>query len=403
MNLSSQAQIDPEQYKIISTDRCDGRYISTRGFVQYLLRNSEVKLAFNPQFSVKEFQEWQDQVRVRMEELMQFPIVPPQPQPKLLSRAKRDGYTLEKWEIYPQPGSVVPFLMLIPDGISSKNPGAAVLCYPGSNRTKENLAGEEELIPGYSVERHHDKNRMAMFYAQQGIVAVAVDNPGIGELSDLEQYVLAPSYDRNTFSRYLLDMGWSYLGLSAFQGQQILKWMKSRDFIDNKRIALSGHSLGTEPVMALAVLDPDIRAIVINDFMCRLITRATVITKPNSQGLRPVANWLGHCVPGLWQWFDYPDIVASLAPRPLILTEGGAQTDLDLVKEAYKIMGVKDNITVYHYPKYSDPGARRDYECIPEGLDMEEYFKYVNVDAPNHYFKSEVAVPWLKNVLNDKQ
>jgi len=399
---NAHAQFDPEQYKIISTDRGDNRYISTRGAVQDMMRNVKPQLAFNPEFSRTEIEEWQIQVRNKMKELMRFPDVPPQPAPKLLSKVKRTGYTVEKWEIYPQPGSVVPFLMLVPDGVSAKKPAPAVLCFPGSNRTKENLAGEDELYPKYTIERHSDRNRMAMYYALQGIVAVAIDNPGIGETSDLEKYFLAPNYDRNTFSRYLLDVGWHYLGLSAFQGQQILNWMKTLDFINHERIALSGHSLGTEPVMVLSVLNPDIHSIVFNDFLCRIITRAIVTTKPDEKGLRPQANWLGHCVPGLWKWFDYPDILASLAPRPLIITEGGATNDLELVKKSYQIMRSKKNVTIKYYPKYSDPKVRRDYEEIPEGITADEYLDYANVDAPNHYFKAEVAVPWLKHNLNKK-
>ena len=135
--------------------------------------------------------------------------------------------------------------------------------------------------------------------------------------------------------------------------------------------------------------------------MCKLIKRATVLTKPTNTGLRPGTNWLGYCVPGMWEWFDYPDIIASLAPRPVIFTEGGAKTDLDLIKKAYKIMDAEDNIAVYYYPKYSDPKARRDYVNIPEGLDMEEYFQYANVDAPNHYFKADVAVPWLREMFKN--
>jgi len=37
---------------------------------------------------------------------------------------------------------------------------------------------------------------------------------------------------------------------------------------------------------------------------------------------------------------------------------------------------------------------------IPEGLDGEEYLEYSNVDAPNHYFKANLAVPWLTNILS---
>jgi len=391
-------KIDPEKYKIISTDRPDGRYVSTRGLVQYMLRNAKPELAFNPNFTPEEFKKWQNLVRARMQELMHFPVVPPQPPPKLLSKVKREGYTVEKWEIYPLPGGVVPFLMLVPDGVSAKKPAPAVLCFPGTTRTKENLAGEEELSPRFVVERHSEKNHMALFYVRQGIVAVAVENPGIGETGDLEKYG-GPKYDVGTFSRYLLDLGWSYLGLSSFQGQQILNWMKTHDFIDNKRIALSGHSLGTEPAMVLAVLNPDICAVVFNDYMCRLIKRATVLTKPADTGLRPVHNGLFHFPPDMWKWFDHPDIVASFAPRPVIITEGGAASDLDMIKKAYQIMGAKDNITIYHYPKYYDPISRRDYVEIPEGLTLEEYYEYANVDAPNHYFKANLAVPWLTNIL----
>ncbi len=240
---------------------------------------------------------------------------------------------------------------------------------------------------------------MALFYAKSGMVVVAVDNPGVAESSDLERFGRAPSYERDGFSRYLIDMGWHYLGLSAFQSTQILTWMKARPFIDRNRIALSGHSFGTEPLMAIGVLDPDIRAFVFNDFVCRTIKRATVLTKPSDAGVRPVVNLLPHCVPGLWEWFDYPDLLASLAPRPLILTEGGATRDLDLLKKAYQIMGAGDKISVYYYPKYSDPSMRRDYAEIPEDLDQNEWFQYVNVDHPNHYFKRDIAVPWLSGVF----
>jgi pimeloyl-ACP methyl ester carboxylesterase len=244
---------------------------------------------------------------------------------------------------------------------------------------------------------------MGMFYTQQGMVAVVVDNPGIGETSDLDQYANYRSYDRQTFSQYLNDMGWSYLGLSSFQGQQILDWMKTRDFINPAMIALSGHSLGTEQVMVLAVLNPDIAAVVFNDFLCNQINRLVAITKPDSLGKRPSFFSYQHHFKNELEWFDYPDLVASLAPRPLILSEGGAAADLDYVRRAYQIMDADSNIAIYHYPKYRDPRARKhDYEEIPEGLDLYEYFEYVNVDAENHYFKADIVVPWLTRVLQSE-
>lgn len=390
----------PEDHKIITSERSDGRYVSTRGFVQYLIRNQQPQLAFNPQFNLEEFLDWQNKVKDKMQELMKFPDVPSQPMPKLLSRIERDCYILEKWEFYPQPGSVVPFLMLIPNGITSENPVPVALCLPGSDSSKESLADEKELHLVFKRSKFHDENRMANFFVQQGIVAIAIDHPGIAETSDLEKYSGKRIYDRATFSRYLLDMDWHYMGLAAFQRHQLLKWIRTLDFIDPERIVISGHSLGTVTAMYLAVLNPDIYAVVYNQCITRLIDYAKVRTKPDSSGRRPNSSWLGHSVPGMWQWFDYPDILASLAPRHIIFSEGGTLTDIELIKRAYNIMNAQDNLAFYHYPKYKDPLNRKhDYEYIPEGLDHNEFWEYYNIDGHNHYFKADVVVPWLKTIL----
>lgn len=391
---------EPDDYKIITSDRADGRYVSTRGFVQYLIRNQQPQLAFDPQFSKQEFLEWQKKVREKMQELMKFPDVTPQPLPKFLSSVKREGYRVEKWEFYPQPGSVVPFLMLIPDGVSAENPAPVALCLPGSNHSKEQLAGEEELDPVFANSKFNDENKMAKFYAQEGIIAVAVDNPGIAETSDLEKYTGKIIYDRTTFTRYLIDMDWHYMGFSAFQSHQLLKWLRTLGLIDPERIVLSGHSLGTVAAMYLAVLNQDVYAVVYNQCITRLIDYAKVRTRPDSIGRRPESSWLGHSVPGMWKWFDYPDILASLSPRRVIFSEGATLSDIDLIKRAYHIMGADANLTVYHYPMYKDYRNRKhDYETIPEGLDHKEFWEYYNIDGPNHYFKADVVVPWLKDVL----
>lgn len=395
-------ELDIEAEKILSSGRSDGRHLSTRGFVQSLLRNARPQLAFNPEFTSEEFVCWQGRVRQKMAELLALPEVPPQPTPRRLWAEDRDGYVLEKWELYPEPGSVVPFLILVPEAAKQGHRVPAVMCFPGSSGTKENLAGEPPLHPSFETNgrshegwRHAERNQQALQFVKAGMVAVAVDHPGTGELSDLAKYRGTTMDDRSTIARYLIDLGRDYIALSVFQKMRILEWLRERPFVDPDRIAVSGHSLGTEPILAMAVLDPGISAIVWNDFLCPNIERARVSTKPDARGLRPPADWLGHCIPGLLQWFDYPDLVAAMAPRPLIMTEGGPTHTLDLVRRAYEVAGAPDRVTIHYYPKYADPAARRDGEPIPEGLDQTEWFEYANVDAPRHYFKGYLAVPWL--------
>ncbi|MFG0262761.1 MAG: alpha/beta hydrolase family protein [Novipirellula sp. JB048] len=395
-------KLDIDKERVIQSERPDGRHVSTRGFQQHLLRNAKPKLAFNPEFTPEEFEQWQSQVRAKLRELMNFPEPVPQPPPRKLWTRQRQGYVLEKWELYPEPGSVVPFLVLVPENATAQTPAPAIMCLPGSSGTKENLAGEPPLVKAFEPDdRNHDgwlhaeRNQQAVQFARAGFVAVAVDHPGTGELSDLAMHRGTTMDDRNTLSRYLIDMGRNYIALSVFQKRQILTWLRSQPHVDRQRVSVSGHSLGTEPLLVLAVLDPQLQGIVWNDYLAATIQRAKVSTMPNQRGLRPAANWLGHCIPGLWQWFDYPDLVAALAPRPLIVTEGGPTHSLDLVRQAYQIVGAAENVSIHYYPQYQDPADRRDGKPIPEGLSATEWLDHANVNAAHHYFKGYLAVPWL--------
>ena len=57
----------------ITTNRQDGRFLSTRGTVQYMLKSVQPAYAFNPSFTPAEFKKWQSGLRDTMKELMRFP------------------------------------------------------------------------------------------------------------------------------------------------------------------------------------------------------------------------------------------------------------------------------------------------------------------------------------------
>lgn len=331
-----------------------------------------------------------------MEALMHHPDSPSAPA-KLIKRVRRENYTLEKWESYPLDSTVVPFLVLIPDNIDKDKPVPAVLCIPGFGQTKELLAGEK---PGnFSLNEEFDstnaKNCMALDYVKEGLVAVAVDNPSCGELSD------DGHFDYLESSRFLLECNWSYLGLSSWQDRVILNWMKEQPYINPDKIIVSGFSLGTEPLMVLGLLDDSIYAFVYNDFLCRTRERALVMDKLTENNTRPFPNSIEHLIPGFLMEFDFPDIVAALAPRPVICTEGGLDRDFAIIATAYDIAGQPNNFEWHHYPKYSDPASRQQIEVLPSGIDRDTYFRLVNVDPPSHYFKKELVMPWIHRILSN--
>ena len=394
---------NPEQHAVISTDRPDGRYVATRGIVQEMLRKKPL-LSFDPSFTPQKFAAWKETVKAMLrKEVLAFPDLPPAPPAKRLSAEKRDGYTLEKWEHYPMPGAVVPFLMLVPDGVTEKTPAPAVLCLPGTNRTKESLAGEPERHPFFAVPRFEKENGMALQYAKAGIVAVAVDNPGFGELSDLEvasgQRYLSHN-EVQTFGHHLFNLGWSYMGYAAYVADRLLVCMRHDARIDRRRLATSGHSLGAWLAGYLAVLNDDLAAAVMNQGIYSWREAAKTMTRPAKNGRRPQTLGALFFIPGLYRFFDHPDIQAALAPRPALYSEGLPERDLQTIyRPAYAISGAPENLTVVQFEKYRNPSSRHNGD-VPEGIgSLDELWRYYSNDAPQHYFKGEAAVPWLKNVL----
>lgn len=386
-----------QEQAIIQSTRQDGRFLSSYGVVRSMLSHVKPECAFQPEMTSGEFRKWQDEVRKSMQEIMKFPEIKEMPAPQRIGSEQRDGYRLEKWEFYPLPECVSTFLVLIPDSL--QQPVPAVLCIPGSGGSKEGLAGEPGIALKLNDDYQNPKVTMARNFAKAGYVAVAVDNPAAGETSDLERYARGRNYNYDLVSRVLLELGWSYLGYTSYLDMQVLQWMKDQPFIRKDRIVLSGFSLGTEPLMVLGTLDTSLYAFVYNDFLCQTQERALVMTVPDKNGTRPFPNSIRHLIPDFWNKFNFPDIVASLAPRPVILTEGGLDRDLDLVRAAYKITGHPENVEIHHYPKYADPNNRNDVKVLPEGLDRDEYYRLVNVDGANHYFKFELVLPWLEKHL----
>ncbi len=388
-----------DESRVYKSGREDGRYVSTMGFAHHLMWTGKARLGFDPDLSRAEFKEWRGRVRLRLQELLCLPDeVPEQPAPVRLWGEEREGYRLEKWEAFPEPGSVVPFLILLPDGAGESKPSRTVMCFPGSASSKELLAGEPELRSEQQPNRHPIANQMAFHYVRAGFAAVVVENPGTAELDEMPINGQNPNTGRDKLCGELLMLGRNYVGLSVYQKLHILEWLKTRKWVDSDRITLSGHSLGTEPAMCIALLDTSVSALVFNDFLSHNRIRYTVTARPE-EAWRHI-NPLWHVIPGLVKWFEFPDLLASLAPRPLIICEGGAIAHLEMIARAYEIVGAQKNYAYHFYPKYCHATDRRfDYVDIPEGLKQDEWFEHVNVDAPNHSFKGDVAIPWLSEHL----
>ena len=81
-----------------------------------------------------------------------------------------------------------------------------------------------------------------------------------------------------------------------------------------------------------------------------------------------------HCVPGQWQCFDLPDLLAALAPRPLLATDGGVAAALAKVRRVYALAASAEQLEVHHFARFCGSGKRpHDAQPMPEGLHVDEY------------------------------
>lgn len=120
-------------WAVLHSSRSDQRHVSSRGIVQTMLEKLRPACEFSPDMAPKDFPAWREKVRKAMQQLMKFPPQADIPAPVLVKTVPREHYRVEKWEAYPFPGAAVPFLVLLPNNASDKNPVPVLFCIPGSD------------------------------------------------------------------------------------------------------------------------------------------------------------------------------------------------------------------------------------------------------------------------------
>ena len=341
----------------------------------------------------EEFDAWKEQVREKAYELMQFPEdAYEKPEVRFLFSRQRDGYRVEKYEISPEPELWIPFLLLVPDTVSTKTKPPAFSVSRLGCAERNALRGgihESRLREPVSGISYPFSNAMALRYVRKGMVALACDNMGTCEQEGL--------YDRQQFALKMIFKGRNYVGLSVFCRWAMFNWLAEQDYVDENRMGLAAHSLGTETSMFLALLEPRVKAVSHNDFMSDNEQRIISCFPPEEF----MFGGHIHIVPSMHKWFSFPDLIAAFAPKPMLLSEGGVQEDLERIGKAYALAGAPDNYQYVHYPEFQDPANRKlDYQPIPEGITNEEYFRYANVVPEHHYYKTEICIPWMEKALN---
>ncbi len=379
----------PEDFE---TKRTDGRFENHMAFAWDYVRRMVPEYSFNKLKDADELPPWRAKVRAKLGELLMLPEKLPAPEFKMLREERRDEYRLYRYEFYPEARLAVPILVLVPErAINDESKVPAVVCLPGSGASLNSLAGEPDEYGNHYPAR----NRQAWHYAQLGMVSVAIENPATAESGVREVNHFATQAQ---FARMMTLAGRSNWGFMVEHVLETVDFLRRHPNVDPKRVAISGMSLGCIPALYAAVMSDNIAAVVYNDYVSSWAANALSVTKGLGGGVdarRPF---------GFYRWFDdEPDLMAAVAPRPMIFAEGGAWTNcIEKVLRAYRLAGAEKNLHVAYYEKYADPAARK-HEGVDlhqaKGLTDNDYLVMSNVDADQHSFHPDINLPWLAKVF----
>lgn len=242
------------------------------------------------------------------------------------------SHTRKRITFASEPGDRVPAWLLTPRRASDSSKLPALLC---AHQTIA-IGKDEPVGLGGKTSLHYGKEAV-----ERGYVVLAIDYPNFGE-HRVDPYAL----------------GYASASMKAiWDAMRGIDYLESLNEVDSKRIGMMGHSLGGHHAIFTAVFDARIAAIVSScgytafpsymkgnlagwshsGYMPRIRSRF---------GLDPTA------VP-----FDFPELIASLAPRPFFTNAPlhDANFDVTGVKECvaaassvYKLFHAEDRLVSVH-------------------------------------------------------
>ena len=221
--------------------------------------------------------------------------------PRLVSKEKHDGYTLERLVLDLNGIEPVPAILLIPDKRQPRAPG---LLYMHWHAGMYDL-GKEQLLKGVSVQPPY-----APVCAEKGIVTLAIDSWCFGER---KHEANGQQGEQDAF-KLMLWRGQVLYGMMMFDEFRALDYLASRSEVDGTRLGTLGMSMGATKSWWLAALDPRVKLCM---DVCCLTDYEELI---RNHGLKE--HGIYYYVPSLLKHFQTADINELIVPRAHLSVNG---------------------------------------------------------------------------------
>jgi hypothetical protein len=251
--------------------------------------------------------------------------------PRLISKEKHDGYTLERLVLDLNGIEPVPGLLLIPDKRQNPAPGLLFIHWHGAMYD----LGKEQLLRGTPVQPAY-----APVCAELGIVTLAIDSWCFGERRH------DPDAQRGEHDAFKLMLwrGQTLWGMMMFDEFQALSHLASRPEVDSNRLGAFGMSMGATKAWWLAALDPRVSLTI---DLCCLTDFHSLIASGGLHG-----HGVYYFVPSLVKEFNTAQINQLIVPRRHLSLNGR----FDPLTPPEGVEKIRDHL----YPLYCARGRPED-------------------------------------------
>lgn len=294
------------------------------------IRSIEPRLPSNVT-TVEDFEVWRRQARESLAKILTLSdrYIEVDPDARFQGTLKSDGYWIEGVDYLVEDGLRIPAYVLVPD-----QPGT----FPGVLLLHGHGTGSREAIIGYGDRSGREAYQfdIAPELARAGFVVF---------VPDLRSFGSTAGYDMNYHFRYVRHerlRGRVALGVFVEDARRALDVLSSHPRVDADRLAVAGISLGAQIAILLSIFDERPGGVV-------------------SQGV--TSDWVEaqlsrfacecQSLPGIALELDTTEIPMLLAPTPLLVVQGRADTVFDpaqseqiiqSVRQAYSLFGATDRV-----------------------------------------------------------
>jgi len=271
--------------------------------------------------------------------------------------------------------------LLVPE-VALPGPSPVVICPHSTTRGagKERIVGLAGAAPGDPPDPPETSRAYGRELARWGYVTLCIDLYGDGERvpPGVPPYHTGPFYEKHP--------KWSVMGKIVWDVMRSVDFLLTLDYVDSKRIACLGHSLGGQSSLFSAAFEPRIAAAVTNGGMLSWVRDTDHWARPPDPSNRPVSSWV--YIPRFRPYIedpalpipiDFEHLMMLVAPRPLLVMSSeeefrrhGLADRLEKAGRVYRAQDAGDRMGQFSYPgghNYPPVAKRHSFNWLDRWLD----------------------------------